>query len=115
MHEERNVTSILIVSLLLLLIAWPTPVTLFFGGVLRGGLVVYHLPPHFTAIELVWYFVNRVHILSFILTVAFATLHQSNIGRKKLFYKLSVYLFIASMISVFIAFAQMLIGLPYRY
>ena len=113
MHEERNVTSILIVSLLLLWITWPTPPTLFFGGYL-GGLV-YYLPPHYTAIELAWYFINRVHILTFILTVAFATLHQSNIGRKKLLYNLSVYLFIVSMISVFIAFAQMLIGLPYRY
>ena len=114
MHEERNVTSMLIVSLLLLWIAWPTPLTLFFGGFL-GGLPIYHLPPRYTAIELVWYFVNRVHILSFILTITFAALYNSNLGRKQLFYKLSVYPFIVSMISIFIAFAQMLIGLPYRY
>jgi uncharacterized membrane protein len=115
MHEEKNVTSMLIVSLLLLWITWPWPTTgtLFFSGFL-GGLV-YYLPPRYTAIELAWYFVNRLHILTFILTITFATLHQSNIGRKKLLYKLSVYLFIASMISIFITFAQMLIGLPYRY
>jgi hypothetical protein len=114
MHEERNVTSMLIVSLLLLWISWPTSMTLFFGGILRG-LPVYHLPPSYTAIELVWYFVNRIHVLTLILTITFAALYCSNLGRKQLFYKLSVYPFIVSMISIFIAFAQMLIGLPYRY
>jgi hypothetical protein len=113
MHEEKNVTTILIVSLILLWITW-RPMNLFFGGYL-AGLPIYNLPPYYTAIELVWYLVNRLYLLTFILTITFATLHQTNIGRKKLLYKLTTYLFIASMMSFFITFAQMLIGLPYRY
>ena len=113
MQEERNIISMLIVSLLLLWISWPTSVNLLFGGILRN-LPVYNLPPNYTAIEVAWYFVNRIHVLTLILTTTFATLYTSNFGRKQLFYKLSIYLFIVSMISIFIAFAQMLIGLPYR-
>jgi hypothetical protein len=113
MQEEKNVTTILIVSLILLWITWPTPLTLFFGSFLLG-LPIYNLPPHYTAIELAWYFINRLHILTFILTITFSALHQANIGKKPLFYRLTVYLFIVSMTSLFIAFAQMLIGLPYR-
>jgi len=113
MQEEKNVTTILIVSLILLWIAWPAPLTTFFGSFLLG-LPVYQLPPSYTAIELAWYYINRLHILAFILTITFAALHQANMGRKQLLYRLSVYLFIISMTSFFITFAQMLIGLPYR-
>lgn len=87
--------------------------TPIFGGFI-GFLPVYHLPPNYTAIQLIWYFINRAHILTFLLTITFAALYHSNIGRKQLFYKLSTYLFITSMISFFVTSAQMLISLPYR-
>lgn len=115
MQEERNVTSMLLVSLLLLWITWsPSPVTLFFGA-FPGAFPAYNLPPRYTAIELIWYFVNRVHILTFILTITFATLYHANIQGKQVLYRLSIYMFIVSMTSFFIAIAQTLIGLPYRY
>ena len=113
MQEEKNVKWILIVSMILLWISWPPGITPIFGGFLYN-LPVYYLPHYATAIELLWYFVNRLHILTFLLTITFTALHHSNIGRKQLFYKLSVYLFIVSMTSCFITFAQMLISLPYR-
>ncbi len=113
MQEEKNVKWILIVSIILLWISWPRGMNLIFGGFLYN-LPVYNLPPNYTTIELTWYFINRLHILTFLLTITFTALHHSNIGRKQLFYKLSVYLFIVSMTSLFITVAQTLIGLPYR-
>ena len=113
MQEEKNVKWILIVSMILLWVSMPPGITLFFGGFLYN-LPVYNLPHYATTIELIWYFINRPHILTFILTTTFTALYHSNIGQKQLFYKLSVYLFIVSMASFFITFAQTLIGLPYR-
>ena len=114
MQEEKNVKWILIVSLILLLISMPRGIGLLFFSGLLYNLPVYNIPPNYTAIELIWYFINRLYTLTFLLTITFTALYHSNIGQKQLFYKLSVYLFIVSMASFFITFAQMLIGLPYR-
>ena len=111
--QEKNVKWMLAVSMILLWMSWPQGMTLFFGGFLYN-LPVYHLPPHYTAIELIWYFINRAHGLTFLLTITFTALYHSNIGKKQLFYRLSVYLFIVSMVSLFTSFFQTLIGLPYR-
>jgi hypothetical protein len=75
----------------------------------------YHLPRQFTPVELLWFLVNRLDVPLFVLTITIATLYTTGFGRKRLLYKLSIYLFILSMIFFFITFAQMLIGGSYRY
>jgi len=113
-QEERNVKWILVISVLMFLIySWPFPLFRFFGGFF--SLPFYNLPPQYTQIELVWYFINRADVLFFLLTITFATLFMSGFGKKELFYRLTIYLFILSMGFFFITFLQMLFGFPYRY
>jgi len=113
-QEYRDVKWILVISLILLWISWPISSFgfLFFGAI--SSLPVYHLPPRYTPIELAWYGINRADVLTFMLTVTFAALFTTDFGKKELWYKLSIYLFITSMALFFIVFLQTLIGLPYR-
>lgn len=115
-EERRSVKWILIISVIMLIISSPSlfpPFIFFFGLGLR--LQFYHLPRQFTPIELLWYLVNRLDAPLFVLTITVATLYTTGFGREELLYKLSIYLFILSMMFFFITFAQMLIGAPYRY
>lgn len=96
-----------------LIYSWPFDTVFFFGRFF--SLPFYHLPPQYTAIEWVWYFINRADILLFLLTITFATLFMSGFGKRELLYKLSIYFFILSMGFLFITFLQMLFGAPYRY
>jgi hypothetical protein len=91
----------------------PFSSVIFLGGFLR--LPFYYLPPQYTSIELMWYFINNIDTLFFLLTITFATLYTTGFGKKQLMYKLSVYCFVVSMIFLFITFLQMIVGLPYRF
>ena len=114
MQSERNVKWILGVSLyIFLLYCLPFSSTIFFGGFLR--LLFYNLPHLYTSIELIWYFINNIDTLFFLLTITFATLFISGFGDKNIMFKLSVYFFLASNCFLFIRFLQMLVGMPYRY
>ncbi len=96
-----------------LIYCMPFSSVIFLGGFLR--LPFYHLPPQYTSIELIWYFINNIDTLFFLLTITFATLFISGFGDKNIMFKLSVYFFIASSCFLFIRFLQMLVGMPYRY
>ena len=113
LQEHRDVKWMLIVSIIILWISWPLP---YFGYLFFGALRLpfYNLPPHYTAIEVAWYVVNRADTLTFLLTITFAVLYTTGFGKRELWYKLSLYLFTVSMILFIITFLQTLVGFPYR-
>ncbi len=101
--------------MILLTISYPSlfPFFYFFGfGFLSQ---FYYLSRPFTSVGPLWFLVNRLDALFFVLTITVATLYTTGFGRKRLFYKLSIYLFILSMLFFFMKFAQMLVGGFYRY
>ena len=92
MAEERNVKWILIVSLIML------GVTLY-SGTLASAL--YYPSRVWTIFDHFVYWASRIGTLSFIATIATATLSATGF-RKDLLYKVSIYLFAASMTLLFV-------------
>jgi len=118
LQRERKIKWILGVSIYLFLFyGMPSSSSFFFGSF--GSLFrlpFYNLPPQsFTPIEYVWYIMNSVDVLFFLLTIIFATLFTTGFGYRNLMFKLSIYFFILACSFFFLRFAQTLIGMPYRF
>jgi len=95
MEEQKNMRWVVIVSLIILF--------------LSATYGPYLWTAQYTTYPLqrdVWYYINRINILSFVATVAISTLYIAGYGHKQMTYKLAVYLFIASMALFFLAFTR---------
>jgi len=105
LQEERNVKWILGISVLML-----------FVSTLLGSMLYY---PYYnpnrepTILEVVAFYLNRINILFFIVTITTATLATTGFGNKELMYKASVYLFTFSMLLFFASVLKLLLTPPW--
>jgi hypothetical protein len=76
---------------------WWTP-TMFYAG-------RYYPPRELSLLDNIWIYINRVDILLFIITLLMATLFTAGFAKERT-YKLTTYLFIASMGLFFITFLR---------
>jgi len=84
-QEERNVTWILIVSLVSLYVS-----TMF-------SFAYYPSGNDFSTLETVLLYISRIDTLLFVATITTATVFTTGLGKKDLMLTMSVYLFIISM------------------
>jgi len=104
LQDERNVKWILIISVLMVL-----------PSILMGFYVYpwYSYPPRQpTTLDYVWLFISRIGTLAFIVTITTATLATTGFARKDLMYKASVYLFVVSMLLLFVSLIKVLFTFP---
>ena len=92
MSEERNAKWILIISLVMLGVA-------LYSGTLAPAL--YYPSRQWTIFDHIAYWVSRIGTLLFIATVTTAALSTAGF-KKDMLYNASIYLFITSMILVFV-------------
>ena len=99
---EKNMKWTLSVSLVMFF--WST----FMATILQTG---YYFTPN------PWYYLRNVNILSFILTIVFATLYIADFWRKDHMYKIAIGTFIISMSLLFVSnmsWISMILGIaPY--
>ena len=93
MAEERSVKWILIISLVMIGVTW------YSGSIIYGPS--YYTQRAWTIFDHIAYWVRPIDTLLFIATITTSTLSTTGF-KKDLLYKVSVYLFTASMILLFV-------------
>jgi len=107
MEEKGNVIWIVIVSIVMFFVSFF--VSLSGPYYISIGLVSSRRP---STSDLIWYYINRVDVLLFIVTITTATLSTTSFGKKELTYKLTLYFFLISMGLFFLSFMRLLFTLP---
>lgn len=104
MQEERNVKWMLVISVIML------GVSTFLGAIIYQP---YYPPREPTTLDVIAFYINRINILFFIVTVTTATLTTTGFGKKDLMYKASIYFFIISMMLFFASVLKLLFTYPW--
>jgi len=102
MEEERNIKWVLTISLIMLL-----------ASTWIGAVSFYSYPPREPSVlEMITFYINRIDILLFIVTIATSTLYTTGFRKKDLMFKISIYLFIISMALFLISILKWLFTYP---
>jgi len=107
LQEERNVKWMLVMSVIML------GVSTFLGAIIYQPYYYGYPPREPTALDVISFYLNRIDILLFIVTVTMATLATTGFGKKDLMYKASIYLFTISMILLFVSVLKLLFTYPW--
>lgn len=103
MEEDRNIKWVLIISLIMLLSSALVGAVSFYS---------YYPPREPSGLEMVAFYINRIDILLFIVTIATSTLYTAGFKNKELMFKTSIYLFIISMALFLISILKWLFTYP---
>jgi len=103
LEDKRSVKWILIVSIILFFVSlsysyYP------FGGIGRLSPLSWQ--------EMVWFYYSRIVTLLFIATITMGALFTTNFSKKELAYRLTIRLFILSMVLFFLQFLRVLFTIP---
>lgn len=78
-----------------------------------GAASFYSYPPRDpSALEMIVFYINRIDILLFIVTIGTSTLYTTGFREKDLMFKISIYLFIISMALFLISILKWLFTYP---
>jgi len=101
LEKKRNVKWILVISIMLFF------VSIFYSYPLYD---LGRVPPSF--VETVLYFLSRIAILLFLATITMGALFTANFSKKELAFKLTIRLFVLSMVLFFLQFLRILFTIP---
>jgi len=101
LEEKRNVKWILMISIILFFVSIFYSYPLYDPG---------RVPPSF--VETVLYFLSRIAILFFLATITMGALFTTNFSKKELAFKLTIRLFVLSMVLFFLQFLRILFTIP---
>jgi len=103
MEEERNIKWVLIISIIMLL------ASLWVGA---ASFYSYYPPRDPSALEMIAFYINRIDILLFIVTIGTSTLYTTGFRDKDLMFKISIYLFMISMAMFLLSILKWLFTYP---
>ena len=102
-EEQKNVKWILVISIIMLFAG------IFYGQTLLVPYYSYIYPGAQQSIwDRIWYTLNRINVLLFIAAITTGTLFTAGFGNKDKTYRATIYLFVVSMVLLFVGFVRLL-------